>query len=155
MTLLIKVITICKLLRVFQGFSQVESSYYKVIPLPIQSMGRTPLSQSIEIQNLTKSPFSNVNLVGKDGFRHGGQNKVAIETTYIPHAHVFEFLQGEQRDMQTVVEWNISKKLSPQQDVKKSTIKNHLGHIWYGFKTYKPSPFVIFASSRVSRSCVF
>ncbi len=45
---------------------------------------------------------------GKE-FRHGGQNKVAIETTYIPHACVFEFLQGEQGDMQIVVEWNISK----------------------------------------------
>jgi hypothetical protein len=37
-----------------------------------------------------------VDLVWKDGFKHGGQNKVAIETTYIPHARVFEFLQGEQ-----------------------------------------------------------
>jgi hypothetical protein len=37
-----------------------------------------------------------VDLVWKDGFKHGGQNKVAIETTYIPHAHVSEFLRGEQ-----------------------------------------------------------
>jgi hypothetical protein len=27
--------------------------------------------------------------VWKDGFKHGGQNKVAIETAYIPHARVF------------------------------------------------------------------
>jgi hypothetical protein len=118
-------------------------------------MVRTPLSQSIEIHNPTKSPFSNVDLVWKDGFRHGGQNKVAIETTYIPHVRVYEFLQSEQRDMQNVVKWNISKNLLLQQDVKKPTIKNHLGHTWYGFKTYKPFPLVIFVSSRVSRSCVF
>jgi hypothetical protein len=55
-------------------------------------MGQTPLSQSMEIQNLAKSPFSNVDLVWKDGFKHGGQNKVTIETAYILHAHVFEFL---------------------------------------------------------------
>jgi len=119
MVLLIKVITICKLVKVFHGFSQVGDSYYKVIPSTIQSMGRTPLSQSIAIQNLTKSPFLNVDLVWKDGFKHGGQNKVTIETAYIPHVRVFEFLQGEQGDMQTMVKWNISKNLSPQQDVKK------------------------------------
>jgi hypothetical protein len=49
-------------------------------------------SQSIKFQNLAKSPFSNVDLVWKYGFKHGGQNKVAIETTYIPHACVSEFL---------------------------------------------------------------
>jgi hypothetical protein len=95
MTLLIKVIIIYKLVRVFCGFSQVEDSYYRVIFSAIQSMGRIPLSQSIKIQNPTKSPFSNVDFVWKNGFRHRVQNKVAIETAYIPHAHVFEFLQGE------------------------------------------------------------
>jgi hypothetical protein len=95
MALLIRVITIRKLVRVFHGFSQVGDSYYKVISSTIQSMGRTPLSQSIKIQNPTKSPFSNVDLVWKDGFRHEGQNKVAIEITYIFHVRVFEFLQGE------------------------------------------------------------
>jgi hypothetical protein len=53
---------------------------------------------------------------------------VAIEITYIFHVRVFEFLQGEWRDMQTSVEWNISNNLSPQEDVKKPMIKNHLGH---------------------------
>jgi hypothetical protein len=75
---------ICKLVKIFHGFSQVGDSYYKVIPLIIQLMGQTPLSQSIKIQNLAKSPFSNVDLVWKDGFRHGGQNKVAFKTIYIP-----------------------------------------------------------------------
>ncbi len=85
-------------MRLFHGFSQVGNSYYKVIPSTIQNMGQTPLSQSIEIQNLTKSPFSNVDLVWKDGFRHGGQNEVAIEIPYIPHVCVSKFLQGEQRN---------------------------------------------------------
>jgi hypothetical protein len=34
-------------------------------------------------------------------------------------------------------------------------IKNHLKYTWYGFKTYKPFPLVIFASSKVSCFCVF
>jgi hypothetical protein len=155
MVLLIKVITICKLVRVFHGLSQVGDSYYKVIPLVLQNMRQTPLSQSIKIQNLAKSPLSNVDLVWKDQFRHGGQNKVAIETAYMPHAHVSEFLQGERRDMQTTIEWNIFENLSPQKDVKKSTIKNHLGHTWYGFKTYKPFPSVIFACFKVNHYFVF
>jgi len=86
------IITICKLVKVFHGFSQFGDSYYRVIPSAIQSMGRTSLSQSIEIQNSTKSPFSNVDLMWKDGFRHGGQNMVAIEIAYIPHVHVSKFL---------------------------------------------------------------
>jgi hypothetical protein len=57
--------------------------------------------------------------------------------------------------MQIAVEWNISKNLSPQQGVKQLTIFNHFEHTWYGFKTYKPFPLVIFASSRISHSCVF
>jgi hypothetical protein len=77
----------------------------------------------------------NVDLVWKYGFRHGGWNKVAIEITYIPYAPISKFLQGERRDMQIEVEWNIFKNLSLQENVKKSTIKNHLRHTWYGFKT--------------------
>jgi hypothetical protein len=80
---------ICKLVKVFHGFSQVGDSYYMVFPLVIQSMGQTPLSHSIEIQNSTKPPFSNMDLVWKDGFKHGSQNNVAIETAYIPHVCVF------------------------------------------------------------------
>jgi len=54
-------------MRVFHGFSQVGDSYYKVIPSVTQNMGRIPLSQSIDIQNLAKSPFSNVDLVWIEG----------------------------------------------------------------------------------------
>jgi hypothetical protein len=74
MPLLVKVITICTLVKVLHGFSKVGDSYYRVILSTIQSMGQTPLFQSIEIQNLANSPFSNVDLVWKDGFRHGGKN---------------------------------------------------------------------------------
>jgi hypothetical protein len=45
-----------------------------------------------------------------------------------PHACVSDFLQGEQGDMQTTVECNISKNLFLQENVKKPMIKNHLGH---------------------------
>jgi hypothetical protein len=55
-----------------------------------------------------------VDLVWKDGFRHGSQNKVATKTAYIPHVRVPKFLQGDQGDMQIVVEWNIFKNFSPQ-----------------------------------------
>jgi hypothetical protein len=44
MALLIRVIMICKLVRVFHRFSQIGDSYYKVIPSIIQSIGQTPLS---------------------------------------------------------------------------------------------------------------
>jgi hypothetical protein len=72
MFLLIRVITICKHVRVFHGFSQVGDFYYKVIFLAIPSMGQISLPQSIKIQNPVKSPFSNVDMVWKDGFKHEG-----------------------------------------------------------------------------------
>jgi hypothetical protein len=48
---------ICKLVKVFHGVSQVGDSYYTAIPLTIQSLGQTPLSQSIKIQNPNKINF--------------------------------------------------------------------------------------------------
>jgi hypothetical protein len=57
--------------------------------------GQTPKSQSIEVKNLTKSPYSNVDLVWKKGEQHGGTNKISIECAYIPHACVHAFLEGE------------------------------------------------------------
>ncbi len=46
---------------------------------------------SIQVQNSTWSPFSNVDLEWKNVFRHGAQNKVAIEVAYIPRGkyHIF------------------------------------------------------------------
>jgi hypothetical protein len=95
-------------------FQKFGTSTIKAIFSVIQTMGRIPWAQSIEIQNPTRSPFSNVDLVWKDGLRHGGQNKMVIEIAYIPHARVFEFLQGERKDMQTSVEWKLEKILSHQ-----------------------------------------
>jgi hypothetical protein len=92
---------------------------------------------------------------GKMGLGMEAKTRWQIEIAYIPHVHVFEFLQGEQGDMQIAVKWNISKKLSPQQHVKKSTIKKHFGHTWYGFKIDKTFPMVNVSSYRVSRFCVF
>ncbi len=112
MALLIKVITTCKHVKVFHGFSKVWDFYYKGNSSTIQTMGRISLAQFIKIQNQTKSPSSNVDYMQKDGLRHGGQNKMVIKTTYIPHACDSLFLQGEWGDMQTLVEWNIQKKLS-------------------------------------------
>jgi hypothetical protein len=43
----------------------------------------------------TKSPFSNVDLVWILGVKHRGANTTSIKIAYIPHAHVFEFLEGE------------------------------------------------------------
>jgi hypothetical protein len=48
-----------------------------------------------------------------------------------------------------------SLRICPSTRCKKPRIKNHLGHTWYDFKTYKPFPLVIFASFRVNRFCVF
>lgn len=51
--------------------------------------------QSIQVQSSTQSPFSNLNLEWKNVFKHGGQNKVAIEVAYIPHGRISYFLEGE------------------------------------------------------------
>ncbi len=58
---------------------------------------------------------------------------MAIESIYITHVRVSKFLQGEQGDMRTVVEWNIFKNLSPQQDVKKIDNKKspHTYLVWF------------------------
>jgi hypothetical protein len=77
------------------------------------------------------SLVSNADLVWKNGFRHGGQNKVAIEVPCIPQGRVSKFLEDEQRDMQTLVEWNKHKNLAPQEKVEKPIINNHIGHTWY------------------------
>jgi hypothetical protein len=52
-----------------------------------------------------------------------------------PLCSCVEFLEGEQGDTQTPIEWNKHKNLPPQMDVKQLTIKNHLGHTWYNITT--------------------
>jgi hypothetical protein len=59
-----------------------------------------------------------MDLVWTHGVWHEGANKASIEIAYIPHAHVFEFLEGEWGDVKTLVEWNIHKKLALQKDIK-------------------------------------
>jgi hypothetical protein len=93
-------------------------------------MGRVPKSHSIHVQNPTKSPFSNKDLVWTSGIRHGGQNKVTIQFAYVPYARVAEFLEGERGDTSTPMEWSVHKNIPSQMDVKQPTIKNHLGHTW-------------------------
>jgi hypothetical protein len=94
-------------------------------------MGRVPKSHSIHVQNPTKSPFSNKDLVWRSGICHGGQNKMTIQFAYVPYACISEFLEEEQGDTNTPVEWSVYKKIPSQTDVKQpTTIKNHLEHTW-------------------------
>ena len=93
-------------------------------------MGRVPKSHSIHVQNPTKSPFSNKDLVWTSGIRHGGQNKVTIQFAYVPYARILKFLEGERGDTNTHVEWNVYKNFPSQTNVKQPTIKNHLRYIW-------------------------
>jgi len=69
-------------------------------------MGRVPKSHSIHVQNPTKSFFSNKDLVWTFGIHHGGQNKVGIQFFYVPYVCIPKFLEGEQGDMNTPMEWN-------------------------------------------------
>ncbi len=62
--------------------------------------------------------------------RYGWQNKMTIQFAYVPYACILEFLEGEPRDTNTLVEWNVDKNFPSQTDVKQPTIKNHLGHMW-------------------------
>jgi hypothetical protein len=92
-------------------------------------MGRVPKFHSIHIQNPTKSFFSNKDLVWTSRICHGGQNKMNIQFAYVPYAPISEFLEGEQGDMNTPMEWNVYKNFPSQMDVKQPIIKNHLGHM--------------------------
>jgi len=93
-------------------------------------MRRGPKSHSIHVQNPTKSPFSNNDLVWRFGIRHAGQNKVTIQFAYVPYACILEFLEGEQRDTSTPGEWNVYKNFPSQRDVKQPIIKNHFRYTW-------------------------
>jgi hypothetical protein len=55
--------------------------------------------------------------------RHMWANKASIKIAYIPHARVSKFLEGEQGDAKTPMEWNIHKKLALQKDIKNPSIK--------------------------------
>jgi len=55
---------------------------------------------------------------------------MTIQFAYVPYVCILEFLEGERRDTNTPVEWNVYKTFPNQMDVKQPTIKNHLGHMW-------------------------
>jgi hypothetical protein len=75
---------------------------------PIPFMSKTP----------PKSFFSNKDLVWMSRIHHGGQNKVNIQFAYVPYARILQFLEGEQGDMNTFVEWNVYKKFPSQTTIK-------------------------------------
>ncbi len=97
----------------------------------VSNMGRASKSQYIEIQNPTKSPFNNMDLVWKKDVWHGGAHIIEVECAYIPHARIPEFLNGERSHEDSLMEWNIYKRVPSQENVKMPRIQNHLGHIWY------------------------
>jgi len=83
---------------------------YKIIIFFVQEfvlllsiMGRVPKSHSIHVQNPTKSPFSNKDLVWRSEICHGGQNKVTIQFAYIPYVCISKFLEGERGDTNIVM----------------------------------------------------
>jgi hypothetical protein len=48
---------------------------------------------------------------------------------YIAHAHVYEFLEGEQGDVETPKKCNMHKNLHPpQKDIKTPSLNNHINH---------------------------
>jgi len=94
-------------------------------------MGRASKSQYIEIQNPMTSIFNNIDLVWKKDVRHGGAHIIEVECAYIPHARISEFLNGEQNHEDSLMEWNIYKRIPSQENVKIPRIQNHLNHIWY------------------------
>jgi len=55
---------------------------------------------------------------------------VTIQFAYVSYVRISKFLEVEQRDTSTHVEWNAYKNFLSQMDVKQPTIKNHLGHRW-------------------------
>jgi len=94
-------------------------------------MGHASKSQFIEIQNPKRLPFNNMDLVWRKDVWHGGAHIIGVECAYIPHAQVLKFLNSEQNHEDSLMEWNIYKQVSTQENVKMPRIQNHLNHIWY------------------------
>jgi hypothetical protein len=76
-------------------------------------MGCASKPQSIEIQNLRRSPFNNMDLVWRKDVRHGRAHIIKVEYAYIPHSRVLKFLNGEQSHEDSLMEWNIYKQVPP------------------------------------------
>jgi hypothetical protein len=98
-------------------------------------MGRVPKSHSIHVQNPTKSPFSNKNLVWTSGIRHGGQNKVTIQFAYVSYACISKFLEGERGDTSTLVDGMFTKTFQAKQmsnnQLSKTTLGIHGKNLWH------------------------
>ncbi len=88
-------------------------------------------NQYIEIQNPKKSTFNNMDLMWKKKVQHGRAHIIEVECAYIPHAQISEFLNGEWSHEDSLMEWNIYKRVPSQENVKMLRIQNHLSHIWY------------------------
>ncbi len=128
MPFLIKVITICKLVKVLHGFSQVGTPTIGLFFQQFKTWAELHYSNLLRSKTWQVTFFRMWIWCGKMGLSMEAKTRWQLKLHTSPHACVSKFLQGEQRDMHIVVEWNISKNLSLQQDVKKSIIKNHLGH---------------------------
>jgi Fe2+ transport system protein B len=72
-----------------------------------------------------------MDLVWKKDVQHGRAHIIKVECAYIPHAQISEFLNSERNHEDSLMERNIYKQVSSQENVKMSRIQNHLGHTWY------------------------
>jgi len=77
----------------------------------VLNMGHASKSQYIDIQNPKKSPFNNMDLVWKNDVWHGGAHIIEIECAYIPHAQISKFLNSEWSHEDSLMEWNIYKRV--------------------------------------------
>jgi hypothetical protein len=76
--------------------------------------------------------FFQCELVWKNGFRHGSQNKVAIEIAYILMQEYWNFWRMNERICKTQVKLNKNKNLTH----KKKSRSQQLRHTWYTTTTY-------------------
>ncbi len=97
----------------------------------VSNMGYASKSQYIKFQNPKKSPFNNMDLVWKKDVQHGGAHIIEVECAYIPHAWISKFLNSERNHEDSLMKWNIYKRVPSQENVKMPRIQNHLSHIWY------------------------
>jgi hypothetical protein len=72
-----------------------------------------------------------MDLVWKKDVRHGGAHVIKVECAYIPHAWISEFLNSERSHENSLMEWNIYKRVPSTKKVKMPRIQNHLDYIWY------------------------
>jgi len=76
---------------------RIINSLVEEFVLLLSIMGRVPKSHSIHVQNLTKSLFSNKDLVWRSKICHGRRNKMTFQFVYVPYVRISKFLKGERR----------------------------------------------------------